>query len=163
ELYDLAQDPRETRNLAARYPERVREYRNLAAQWYLDTQNDFVSRLDGYKFAGGEALKDEDLGSPGPKRMTFGTMDAQGQFVPAEKVSLRSHIAVYTLDIPYPKGKLLLYGFIAPDGSKHSFTFFHRSEWSDVYVYPQNSIPLSPGLWKVRLFDRQRELLHGQF
>jgi len=162
ELYRLDEDPHEAHNLASRYTARMREYRKLVTQWYLDSQNEFVSRLEGYRFEGGEGLKAEDLGEPGPKRLTFGTIEKNGSFSPAETVSTKAKIAAFTKDIPYEGGRTLLYRWEAPDGSQHEFTFFHEEDWSDVYVYPQSSFEMQPGRWKLSIFDGTRELIRGQ-
>jgi arylsulfatase A-like enzyme len=162
ELYRLDRDPHESHNLAPQYPARMLEYRKLVTQWYLDSQNEFVARLEDYHFEGGEALKAEDLVEPGPKRLTFGTVAKDDSFTPTETVSLKSKIGVFTKDVPYQDGKALLYRWQAPDGSEQSFTFLHEADWSDVYVYPQSSIKMTPGLWKVGIFDGTRELIHGQ-
>ena len=162
ELYRLDEDAHEAHNLASRYAARMREYRKLVTQWYLDSQNQFVSRLEDYRFEGGEGLKAEDLGEPGPKRLTFGTIGKNGSFTPAETVSAEAKIAAFTKDIPYEGGRMLLYRWEAPDGSRHEFTFFHEEDWSDVYVYPQSSFQMQPGRWKLSIFDGSRELIRGQ-
>ena len=162
ELFRLDQDPHEERNLAAQYPARMSEYRRLATQWYLDSQNEFVAHLENYHFEGGEALKAEDLTEPGPKRLTFGTIGKDDSFTPSDSVSIKAKIAAYTKDVPFKDGKTLLYRWQAPDGSEQSFTFLHEADWSDVYVYPQSSIKMTPGLWKVRILDGARELIRGQ-
>lgn len=162
ELFRLDQDPHETTNLASQYPGLVAEYHKLDTQWYLDTQNEFVSRLENYRFEGGAALKAEDLGGEGPKRLTFGTVSKDDTFTPADTVSLKSKIAVFTKDFPYKDGRDLLYRWQAPDGSERHFNFFHEADWSDVYVYPQQSFEMTPGVWKVMVVDGGRELVHGQ-
>jgi arylsulfatase A-like enzyme len=162
ELYRLDLDPHENRNLAAQYPERMSEYRKLATQWYLESQNEFVSRLEDYHFEGGEALKAEDLSEPGPKRLSFGTVGKDESFTPSDTVSINAKIAVFTKDFPYKDDKNLLYRWQAPDGSERSFTFLHEADWSDVYVYPQSSIKMTPGRWKLSIIDGTRELIRGQ-
>ena len=49
-----------------------------------------------------------------------------------------------------------------PDGSERHFNFLHEADWSDVYVYPQSSFKMTPGVWKVTILDGSRELVHGQ-
>lgn len=162
ELYRLDQDPHESHNLAAQYPARINEYRKLATQWYIDSQNEFVARLEDYHFEGGETLNAGDLSEEGPKRLSFGTVVKDDSFTPADSISARAKIAVFTKDFPYKDGKTLLYRFEAPDGSEHHFSFLHEADWSDVYVYPQQSFKMTPGLWKVSVMDGNRELVHGQ-
>jgi arylsulfatase A-like enzyme len=162
ELYRLDLDPHEVHNLAASYPAQTREYHKLATQWYLDSQNEFVARLEKYRFEGGEPLRAGDLIEPGPKRLTFGTIGKDGDFTPAERVSTKAKIAAFTKDVPYEGGKMLLYRWQAPDGSQREFSFFHEEDWSDVYVYPQSSFKMEPGRWKLSIIDGSRELIHGQ-
>ncbi|MCX5789877.1 MAG: sulfatase-like hydrolase/transferase, partial [Elusimicrobia bacterium] len=147
ELYRLDEDPFEKNNVASRHPPMIRTYRRLALQWYVDTQDEFVSRLEGFRYEGGTALKAGELDTPGPKRLAFGWTGPDGGFVPSPsgKVPARERIVAFTKDVPYPNGRLLRYRWRAPDGSRREFTFFHSSEWSDVYVYPQASFQMAPG------------------
>jgi hypothetical protein len=48
ELYDLSVDSTEQRNVAKRNSDRVRTYRNLAADWYVWANYDYVRLLAGY-------------------------------------------------------------------------------------------------------------------
>jgi arylsulfatase A-like enzyme len=45
ELFDLSRDPTEQANLAARHPDRVREYELRCQQWFLRANDDFRARL----------------------------------------------------------------------------------------------------------------------
>ncbi|MCX5787087.1 MAG: sulfatase-like hydrolase/transferase [Elusimicrobia bacterium] len=164
ELYRLDRDPFEKDNLASTHPLMVRDYRRLASQWFIDTQNEFVSRLEGFQYEGGAALTAGELGTPGPKRLMFGWMGPDDKFVPSPsgKVPARAKIAAFTKDVPYPNGRLLRYCWRAPDGSRREFTLFHSGEWSDVYAFPQARFAMTPGRWSLRILDGSRALVGGE-
>ncbi|HLH30099.1 MAG TPA: hypothetical protein VKY31_02775, partial [Terriglobia bacterium] len=92
----------------------------------------------------------------------FGTIGKDDKFTPAETVSVKAKIAAYTKDVPYEGGKLLTYRWTAPDGSTHEFNFLHEEDWSDVYVYPQQSFKMKPGLWRLLILDGAQELIRGE-
>lgn len=45
ELYDLSADPTEQTNLASAHPEMVSQYRDMARQWYLESEHEFTAFL----------------------------------------------------------------------------------------------------------------------
>lgn len=164
ELYDLGSDPFEQTNVAARFPERIDDYVNRLSNWYLHTNDAFVSRLDHYDYESSKGFTVANLSTPGPKRIAIGAVLKQLPFVPYEgAVHPEEDFVVWTNGNAFPETRTIEYRFTDPSGDVQSVYFDHDKEWSTVWMRQSLDAPRKEGNWLVELYDGDRKLLEKRF
>jgi phosphoglycerol transferase MdoB-like AlkP superfamily enzyme len=164
ELYNLAADPTEQRNLAAAYPDKVDAYHFLAAQWYIRADRQFAARLaDPANLS--EALTDlAAVTRPGPTLLRFGLKPDAGEFQSLEAIPPDAPLVAWTAGVAYPRDTTLRYEWRSPDGVLYPQAVTYQAGWSAVWTPPPLDPPLTEGRWRLRILDEtNRLLLQGAF
>ena len=161
ELYDLDRDPDETTNLASRDPARLAIYQRAAMQWYLETNQEYLSRLDapGPSLAAG--LTAGALVAGGPRLTKLGTW--QNGFVELSPIHPREDVVAWTQWVPMPLEKRLVYRWTSPSGRTSLESVRVRAGWRHHFVYLDMVEPMEIGTWKVSILDGEAELLTQTF
>ena len=163
ELYDLATDPEESDNLAEQYPDRVRQYDELTAQWFLDSNHRFRAELADYQGLGDRELGVQDFRTQGPKAMDF-VIRSGGENHPKTLFSHDDSISAWTRWVPYNEEKVIDYYWVSP-GEQHIYArqFTLQKGWSSTWVPIPAPRPLQQGVWTLRLKLEGKLLITGQF
>lgn len=164
ELYDLMTDPHEQKNLAPQYADAVQQYECWIQKWYINTNNDFVSRLRGFQYLA-HGLKEEDLKIKGPKLIRFGRFTNQNEFEPRAEFDVMDKVVVMTDWINDWAEKDLLYVWTSPQGKVEATAFHMKSDWTRTWVNRPDNLPLEPGTWKLKIIHPEfdRTLITGEF
>jgi hypothetical protein len=164
ELYDLDADPDEQVNLASRYPARVGEYVNRLSNWYIHTNDAFVSQLRGYDYKGSPGLTIANLDKPGPKRIAIGSKRDHLPFEPLDgDVNPDEEVVVWTNGPPYPQTRSIEYRFTAPSGGRESIFIGYDREWSTSWMREKRETPREEGEWLVELYDGDVGIIETRF
>lgn len=164
ELYNLDDDPDEKTNLADRYPERAGEYIERIANWYVYSNNLFVSNLEDYVYPGGDRLLAGESLSPGPKHISVGLWYKGTPFVPLEgAINPEEALTIWTYGPAFETDTEVNYVLTSPSGKSYSHWFTHKNSWSTVYYTPGFDEPREEGVWNVQLLADGKELINKQF
>lgn len=163
ELYDIEADPLEQNNIASKYPKRLVEYNNLAASWYILTNNKFTDMLEGFTASDKPRYALKDIRKPGPSKIDFGLKINGEDFSVKKTFHPNETMAIRTFGNAYPNGRLLKYQFLSPSGDKSSFTLKHHDDWSTVYAYRNSREPLEEGTWTTTVWDNTKLVIEGSF
>lgn len=151
ELYDLAVDPQETRNLAGSYPDQVKTYRAMCQRWYLQSEHDYSARLADYP--GVDSRLDSGDTQLGPRTLAVGFLRPKdGLFVETSEIDPRQPIVAWTKWAISPDSSSH-YEWIAPSGRifvSQQLTNFD-TEWNTTSAPFPGSLPLEEGNWIVQL------------
>lgn len=153
QLYDLENDPTEQINLIGQHKDKQLIYDEYIANWFVQTNDNFVKNLKGYEYLGNAGLSLSDVNTYGPKRIAIGTKPKGLNFSPLDKIHPEESITVWTHGVSYPKATKVRYEFVSPKGKKHGFYFTHRNDWSTVYVHDRPRKPRVTGTWTVNLYE----------
>lgn len=167
QLFDLTQDPSETRNLAEAYPVTAGIYRFLSGAWYEHSNDRFVAQLKGYQYAGGRGLRANEMGSPGPKIMAFGAHVDVGndriEFRELPVLNPLENVVVWTKWVGYPADQTIHFKWISPSGRVHAFDFVVREDWTTTEVQYGGPFPMEAGTWRLELLAGPVRLAAAQF
>jgi hypothetical protein len=94
ELYDLAQDPNEQANVAARHPDMVETYRALVRDWYVRSNYDYIARLSGYRPPEGGAITRSRIARRGLRDVRVGEF-LLDDFVERQQIHADARPTVY--------------------------------------------------------------------
>ncbi len=163
ELYNLATDPEESNNLADQYPDRVRRYDGLTAQWFLDSNHRYRAELADYQGLGDRELDVQDFRTQGPKAMDF-VIRRGGENYPKALFDRQDSISAWTRWVPYNEDKIIDYYWVSPR-EEHIYAreFTLQKGWSSTWVPIPAPRPLQPGVWTLRLKLEGKLLITGQF
>lgn len=151
ELYDLSTDPFERINLADQYPERIAEYECRTRQWYLDTQREYLTHLEGLSHL---AYTDKDFSftkTGGPRGLHIGARVGESEF------ETRDHIEASILPIaqvdwaPINEEKICELKWISPQNKVYKKTTVLPYEVNRAELAYPGKLPLEPGPWRVEL------------
>ena len=167
QLFDLHQDPGEVRNLAANYSAMANTYRQLSGAWYEQSNDRFVAQLQGYQYAGGRGLRAEEMSSPGPKILAFGTQvnvdKDRVEFRELPAVNPVENVVVWTKWVGYPADRTITFKWVSPSGRVHAFDFVVRQDWTTTEVRYGGPFPMEQGTWKLELSEGSVRLAAGHF
>ena len=162
EIYDLATDPLERKNIAAKHPERVENYQKMAAAWYASTNEEYLKRLAGYK-AKVESLSETDLMGYGPKRLAFGYGRGNGFRKHSDAFGPDHEITAFAWVLPWEKDKNVTYVWRGPGGEDVRQKMVWKPDWSTVWTFYDGPRPIPEGTWTVTIYAGARELISGSF
>ena len=164
ELYDLDNDPYEQTNLAAKFPDVLADYVVRLGNWYVQTNDAFISRLEGYDYKSSQGMTVAGLSEPGPKRIAIGSKNDHLPLVPLEgDINPEEDFVVWTNGPAYPQTRNIEYRFTDPSGAKQSIYMDHTTEWSTVWLRPSLDAPRAEGDWMVEIYDGDRKILEKPF
>lgn len=160
ELYDLLADPQEQDNLASQFPQRIQAYQRACRQWYVETDREYTTRVEGYSEPD---LRQADLLTPGPKRVTFGSINADGVFQELPTINPREDVVARTRWVPWPEGKRVFFRWTSPSGRETAYSVLVKGGWGETWVYSEIIEPMEPGPWRLVIADPERELISAVF
>lgn len=160
ELYDLQADPNEQHNLASQFPQRIQAYQRACRQWYVETDREYTTRVEGYREPD---LRQADLLTPGPKRVTFGSIDASGMFQELSAINSREDVVARTRWVPWPEGKRVFFRWTSPSGRETGYSVLIKGGWGESWVYSEMIEPMEPGPWRLVIADLDHELISAVF
>ena len=167
QLFDLRQDPGEIRNLADDYSAVADTYRQLSGAWYERSNDRFVAQLQGYQYAGGRGLRAEEMSSPGPKILAFGTQvnvdKDRVEFRELPAVNPVENVVVWTKWVGYPADRTINFKWVSPSGRVHAFDFVVRQDWTTTEVRYGGPFPMEQGTWKLELSEGSVRLAAAHF
>lgn len=166
ELYDLERDPKEQRNLAIHYPEKVIRYRRLAATWYAQTNAAYLAQLANYKVIGNRHLSGEELLSAGPKALEFGYHYLKKNELIFNESSIfhpNENVALWTKWVVYPENKNVQVRWTSPNQQIYSSELVVQAGTMETTVTDALPPPMAQGKWRVEMIDQGRVLIAGQF
>ncbi len=165
ELFDLENDPHELVNLADKNLEKITEYQALVKQWYLKINKDYGDRLRGFRKTAGVALAIDDLSTPGPKKLAFGSLKGgkKKDFHEIKTVNPEEDMVAWTFGVAFPDDTTVFYEWTSPAGKKREITFKFDKDWTSAHVFHKSPGPMEEGKWKVRLHANGKDLISGDF
>jgi hypothetical protein len=161
ELYDLESDPGETRNIARRYPDKVRTYRAMCQRWFLESEQDYSGLLQDYPG------KDSRL-STGDTKLAARTLDvgvltyAGRYFMPLTEINPIEHIVAWTKWAIDPD-KLARNEWIAPNGRVYVSEPRDSSQYNITSSVFPGELPLIEGNWTLQLREKGQVRLVTHF
>ena len=165
ELYNLVDDPLESKNLAQQYPARVVNYRRLAATWFYRANVDFMNQLAG--FAQGNDVRPDslkDFHQPGPKAIAFGVKNADGQFRARATIRPQDRVTVWVRWVEYGVKKKVRFKWLSPDGRVADvYDMELEPDWTTTRVTYGGRRPLVAGKWHLDVWDGETKLIGGSF
>ncbi|HLH15970.1 MAG TPA: sulfatase-like hydrolase/transferase [Bryobacteraceae bacterium] len=150
ELYDLEEDPGETRNLAAREPARLEQYGALCEQWFVRSDAEFTARLENYRAVGGRTLLPVEFRQPGPKILSTGHQTAD-RFAESAVFSVNERPVAWTSWVPLGMPHLARWRWTSPSGVVFAKEVQIAGEWTVSYTPFPGPLPLEPGRWVVEI------------
>lgn len=159
ELYDLASDPSEQKNLAAEHPDRVEAYTQLCAQWYERTNRDYTDLME-VPPQGAEAT---DVQQPGPRLLQVGYRDEKSGFQALTQVHPSQRLSAYTHGQGYAQDTPFVYEWLSPSGYRDRVGLLHPANASETWLDYEPEQSLEPGTWELRLFQNERLVLRSNF
>jgi arylsulfatase A-like enzyme len=151
ELYDLADDPLEQRNLAPENRARVERYAAMCEEWFVRSDAEYAARLKDYRPVGGRALLPEDYRVPGPKIQAVGFRGG-GAFTEAPRIPKGVSPVVWDSWIPDGNPRHARWVWASPSGVERSSEIDLRDDWSSTYSTFPGEIPMEAGKWRVQLW-----------
>jgi hypothetical protein len=155
ELYDLANDPTEQRNLAGQEPDRVQRYDALCQRLFCYHDEQFVAHLQGYRYPGGSALSGTEVRVSGPKRLAMGVTatDGSNRFVERSTFDPRERPVAYLRLVAYDRDTPIEFRWRALSGTELRSTIPISSEYSAFRLPYPGTVPMEPGDWTLSLHD----------
>ncbi len=158
ELYNLREDSLELINLADRYPDRVKLYHSLCNNWYLKTDENFLSRLEGRKVE----LPRNEISIAGPKLVKFGVLEGE-EFIERQEFHVGENVVFKTWNTAYDIEKTLEWLVIAPSGEKYKDIIIYEPDWTITWWTSHLDLKNEYGSWEFLLFDGPSLLLKSTF
>jgi len=163
QLFDLSQDPTEQHNVASQHRDKVTTYHDLSARWMISSHQAYTSQLENFYAIGRRPLSSAELTQSGPKILSFGTRNANDQFLEKKNLSPNDDVVAHTSWVAYDTEKNIRYEWLSPDGQQSLKNFLVQPGWTTTKVHQQAKYPLTEGRWQLTLWDGQNKLLNGTF
>ena len=144
------------------HPEKISTYRNIAAKWYVSSNNLFLSKLAAYRPVGGVLPSESQLQKPGPIGITVGFRDGN-RFVEAKTLLNTKQITAWISWIAYPKEKTLLFKWKSPSGKVYNKSVDLFPGWADTMEKIPALRPLETGGWQLGIYDVDELLISTNF
>ena len=166
ELYDLASDPHEQKNLANLNKEQCQQYEQYCATWFVEAQKQFTNKLQNYQPRGQKNIRPEDFKSAGLKSFAFGyyqhPKEEEGfretkSFLPQQRTIL------WQQWVSFRESAHLRYEWISPSAKLYENHFELQTDWSIIWIKNPAPIPLESGAWRLNIYHDQNRLLSETF
>lgn len=165
ELYDLAADPLEHNNLAARETNRVAQYGALCEDWFVRSDAEYTARLENYRSRGGRTLRPEEYRQPGPKIQSVGMLDPAhgGAFAESATLQPSQRAVVWTRWVQYGEPHHTRWRWTSPSGTESWSDGDLSGEWETTFTPFPGKLPMQSGRWTVTHVDEGRDGLVSRF
>lgn len=165
QLYDLVADPREANNVAAQHPERVAEYRDLVADWYVAENDDFTGNLVGWDSAAHHRVSRSTIGQIVPPALRIGRFTGEPGvgFTPTPRIRPNDAIYVFTRWGFLPEDLTVQLVIVSPSRQVFTKELAISSDWDTSWYRPPLGRAKEEGRWQVSLWWGAQRLAVGTF
>lgn len=165
ELYDISRDPTEQQNLAARNLERVRMYRELAANWYVWANYDYARRLIGYDTTQRRVVTIANYARPEPPELRVGyfTRGEGGGFVETPVMAPNAPVYIWNRWSFLPDDITVRIRLVSPRRAVYEYDFHISADWEVSWYHPGVDDAKEEGVWEVSVWARGDRLATERF
>jgi len=165
ELYDLTRDPTEQQNLAARNLDRVRMYRELAANWYVWTNYEYSSHLAGYDTTRRRVVTMANYARVEPPQLRVGhfTRGEGGGFVETPVMAPNAPVYVWNRWSFLPDDIDVRIRVVSPRRAVYEYDFHISADWEVSWYHPGLDEAKEEGVWEVSIWARGDRLVTERF
>ncbi|MBI5600060.1 MAG: sulfatase [Gemmatimonadetes bacterium] len=165
ELYDISRDPTEQQNLAARNLERVRMYRELAANWYVWANYDYAGRLVGYDTTQRRVVTIANYARPEPPELRVGhfTRGEGGGFVETPVMAPNAPLYIWNRWSFLPDDITVRIRLVSPRRAVYEYDFHISADWEVSWYHPGLDAAKDEGVWEVSVWARGDRLATERF
>ncbi|MDP1889598.1 MAG: hypothetical protein Q8K55_01795, partial [Gemmatimonadaceae bacterium] len=154
ELYDISRDPTEQQNLAPRNLERVRMYRELAANWYVWANYDYAQRLIGYDTTQRRVVTIANYARPEPPELRVGhfTRGEGGGFVETPVMAPNAPVYIWNRWNFLPDDITVRIRLVSPRRAVYEYDFHISADWEVSWYHPGVDEAKEEGVWEVSVW-----------
>ncbi|MBI2409252.1 MAG: sulfatase [Gemmatimonadetes bacterium] len=165
ELYDMTRDPTEQQNLAPRNAERVRLYRELAANWYVWANYDYARRLVGYDTTARRVVTIANYARPEPPDLRVGhfTRGEGGGFVETPVMAPNAPVYILNRWSFLPDDITVRIRLVSPRRAVYEYDFHISADWEISWYHPGIDEAKEEGVWEVSIWARGDRLATERF
>jgi hypothetical protein len=165
ELYDISRDPTEQQNLAPRNLERVRMYRELAANWYVWANYDYAGRLVGYDTTQRRVVTIANYARPEPPELRVGhfTRGEGGGFVETPVMAPNAPVYIWNRWSFLPDDITVRIRLVSPRRAVYEYDFHISADWEVSWYHPGLDAAKDEGVWEVSVWARGDRLATERF
>ncbi len=165
ELYDLSSDSTEQRNVAKRNTERVRTYRDLAADWYVWANYDYARRLAGYDTTKRRVVTRANYARIEPPQLRVGHFTrGEGEgFVETPVMAPNDTVFVWNRWSFLPDDIDVRIRLVSPRRVVHEFDFHISADWEVSWYHPGLDEAKEEGVWQVSIWAGGDRLASERF
>lgn len=165
QLFDLATDSTEQRNVAARHPARIAAYRELTSAWYIQMNDEYTARLVGWDSAGRRRVTRRNLAEMSPPQLRVGhfTGEAGEGFVETRVVSPNDKIYVFNRWGFLPGDVPVRIAIVSPSRLLYVEEMTIRSDWDTSWYHPALDAGKEEGRWEVTVWRGATALARTTF
>ncbi|HVX39365.1 MAG TPA: sulfatase-like hydrolase/transferase [Gemmatimonadaceae bacterium] len=165
QLYDLATDSTEQHNVASSHPTRVAEYRELAAAWYVQANDDYTSRIAGWDTTGRYRITRRNIADMAPPQLRVGHFTGQpGEgFVATPVVAPNDRIYVVNRWGFLPGDVPVRIVIVSPSHRVYDTEETIMSDWDTSWYHPPLDRAKEPGRWSVSVWRGGTRLASTSF
>lgn len=154
ELYDLTRDPTEQHNVASRQVDRVRMYRELAANWYVWTNYDYARLLAGYDTTKRRVVTIANYARVEPPQLRVGhfTRGEGGGFVGTPVMAPNAEVYIWNRWSFLPNDIDVRIRVVSPRRVVHEYDFHISADWEVSWYHPGLDDAKEEGVWEVSIW-----------
>jgi hypothetical protein len=87
----------------------------------------------------------------------------RNKFITRDSFSPNEKLVISTQGIPFEKDVNLIYEIVGPDHYSEKAMVKHQMDWAISYFSPQWVLPFKVGLWKVRIYLKNKKLIESTY
>ena len=165
ELYDLTQDPTEQQNMASRNLERVRTYRDLAADWYVWANYDYARLLAGYDTTKRRVVTRANYARVEPPQLRVGHFTrGEGEgFIETPVMAPNEPLFVWNRWSFLPDDIGVRIRVVSPRRAVYEYDFTISAEWEVSWYHPGLDLAKEEGFWEVSIWSAGDRLATQRF
>ncbi|MEK7240687.1 MAG: sulfatase-like hydrolase/transferase [Gemmatimonadota bacterium] len=165
ELYDLTTDATEQKNVAPRNLERVRTYRDLAADWYVWSNYDYARRLVGYDTTKRRVVTRANYARVEPPQLRVGHFSrGEGEgFVETPVMAPNDPVFIWNRWSFLPDDITVRIRLVSPRRAVYEYDFDISAEWEVSWYHPGIDLAKEEGIWQVSVWSRGDRLASERF
>ena len=165
QLYDLATDSTEQHDVARAHPARVAEYRELAAAWYVQANDDYTSRIAGWDTTGRYRITRRNIADMAPPQLRVGRFTGEpGEgFLATPVVAPNDRIYVVNRWGFLPGDVPVRIVIVSPSHRVYDAEETIMSDWDTSWYHPPLDRAKDTGRWDVSVWRGRTRLAHTSF
>jgi hypothetical protein len=165
ELYDLTRDPTEQLNVAGRNADRVRMYRELAANWYVWANYDYARLLAGYDTTKRRIVTIANYARVEAPELRVGyfTRGEGGGFVETPVMAPNAPVYIWNRWSFLPDDIDVRIRLVSPRRAVYEYDFHISADWEVSWYHPGIDDAKDEGVWEVSIWSRGDRLATERF